>query len=101
MAARLEADVAANQSTSLSAQLAASTAAADRLTALWQAAERGRQCLLRGAGQREAQGAAFAVERMHAQVGEQVLMRRLCAWCTVETVSCLGLGGSEALTRMP
>lgn len=74
MAARLEADVAANQATSLSAQLAASTAAGDRLTALWQAAERGKQCLLRGAGQREAQGAAFAVERMQAQVGGHALV---------------------------
>lgn len=74
MAARLDADVAANQATSLSAQLAASTAAADRLTALWQAAERGKQCLLRGAGQREAQGAAFAVERLQAQVGGHALV---------------------------
>jgi hypothetical protein len=69
MKARLEADVASNQSSSLSAQLAASQATEDRLTALWQAAERGKQCLVRGMGQREGQAAAFAVDRMQAQVG--------------------------------
>ena len=58
-----------NQVTSLSTQLAASQGASERLTGLWRAAERGKQFLLRAAGQREVQAAAFAVERMQAQVG--------------------------------
>jgi len=66
---QLEAQLSSNQALSLSAQLAASQAAAERLMGHWQAVERCKQCLVRGAGQREAQGAAFAVERMQTQVG--------------------------------
>jgi hypothetical protein len=71
MAARLEAHVSLNQAASLSAQLAASQAAEDRLVALWQSAERGRQRLLGSLGQREAQAAAHATQRLQAQVRGQ------------------------------
>lgn len=68
MSARLEADVVSNQAASLSAQLAACQASEDRATALWQAAERAKQAVLRGVEQRDAAAAAFALERMQAQV---------------------------------
>jgi hypothetical protein len=56
------------QAASLSAQLAESQAAVERLTGQWQAAEAAKQELIRAAGRRADQAAAHAVERMHAQV---------------------------------
>lgn len=78
MSARLEADVASNQAASLSAQVAACQASEDRATALWQAAERAKQAVVRGVAQRDAAAAAFALERMQAQVRWWWSCCRLC-----------------------
>jgi 50S ribosomal subunit-associated GTPase HflX len=69
-----------SSATVLSARLAAAQASAERLTGLWTAAERGKAVLLRGAGEREAQAAAYTVERLQAQVRGARGEEGRCVW---------------------
>jgi hypothetical protein len=106
MSARLEADVASNQAASLSAQLAACQAAEDRATALWQAAERAKQALLRGVAQRDAAAAAFALERMQGQVrGRCWGLSHVCfdraRGCIAERLQRAGVFNTCSLTTCP
>lgn len=81
--AQASAQLAQQQCDGQSAQLLVVMAALDSCQAEWQAAEAGRQALLRALGDKAQAASRHAVERMAAQVG---LSSRWLAFCLVGTM---------------